>query len=176
MVHPLDYSVPLTLDTLGHTKFVASQQVQMALKMEQKPVQVPACADGSQCRWQPVQMAASADGSQCRWQPVQQEAASAGGSQCRWQPVQQEAASAGGSQCRRQPVQMAACAAGGSQCRRQPVQEAASAAETIATETAKLNLGEVSDYDYDPFASDIVADQEEVEGDPEEAEAVRDDK
>ena len=39
----------------------------------------------------------------------------------------------------------------------------ASAAETIATKTAKLNLGEDTDDDDNPFACDVVVDLEEDE-------------
>ena len=42
-------------------------------------------------------------------------------------------------------------------------QVAANATETIATETAKLNLGEDTNNNDDPFASDAEADPEEDE-------------
>ena len=40
---------------------------------------------------------------------------------------------------------------------------AASAAETVATASAKLNLGEDTDGNGNPFASDVEADVEEDE-------------
>ena len=42
-----------------------------------------------------------------------------------------------------------------------PGQVAARAAVTMATEAAKLNLEEVTEDDYDPFASDVEAEQKQ---------------